>query len=752
MRMEASGQLTISAMSQKLLAVSAIAFGFSFLSAAAYKVQANDVPVYKDASAPLENRVEDLLSRMTLQEKVQQVSLDVLGRNANQNNLGEVTARLPAEIGTLIYCEWMPGLRDAMQRRAMEESRLGIPVLFGFDVIHGFRTIYPISLAQACSWNTDLVREAAAVAARESRAGGVDWTFSPMVDVCRDPRWGRVAEGYGEDPYVNARFCSATVSGYQGDFLSENSLAACLKHFAGYGASAGGRDYVTTDISDQTLWDTYLQPYIAGVEAGAATVMSSFNDINGVPGTANRLTLTDILKDRWQFQGFVVADWDAVAQLVPQGYAEDLPDAAAKAINAGLDVDMSSHAFDRHLAGLVESGAVPAARLDDAVRRILRVKFALGLFDKPYSRGGAPEFLDEDALDVAGRLAAESMVLMKNDSVNGSTLLPLDPKKIRKIAVIGPTARRGDLLLGSWHAHGIAAEATTLFDGIAAEFPDAEITYTGGCLTDGDDLGGLAEARSAAAQADVVMLCLGEEITWSGENASRADIALPEIQQRLAEEVASAGKPVVLILTNGRPLDLHRLAPLADAIVETWQPGLCGGQALGAILSGRVNPSGRLAITFPYCSGQIPVHYAERPKSRPTSGLYQDIPAEPMYPFGHGLSYTTFSYGEPKISATEFSADDELTLTVDVTNTGGVTGAETVMWFVGDPVCSVTRPHRQLRGFDKREIAPGETETFEFHINPLRDLSTVDSKGAPLLEAGEFFIYVGGKKLSLRLK
>lgn len=739
-------------MSHKYLALSVIVFGFSLIGSAASARPAEGTPIYKDASAPVEARVEDLLSRMTLQEKVQQVSLDVLGRNANQNNLGEVTAKLPAEIGTLIYCEWMPGLRDAMQKRAMEESRLGIPVLFGFDVIHGFRTIYPISLAQACSWNTDLVKEAAAVAARESRAAGVDWTFSPMVDVCRDPRWGRVAEGYGEDPYANARFCHATVRGYQGDTLSERSLAACLKHFAGYGASTGGRDYVTTDISDQTLWDTYLQPYMAGVEAGAATVMSSFNDINGVPGTANHFTLTEILKDRWGFPGFVVADWDAVGQLVAQGYAEDLPDAAAKAINAGLDVDMSSHAFDRHLSALVENGIVPAERLDDAVRRILRVKFALGLFDKPYSRGGAPEFLDAEALDVAGRLAAESMVLLKNDSVNGCPLLPLAKKNIRKIAVIGPTARRGDIMLGSWHAHGIPAEATSLFDGIAAEFPDAEITYAAGCATDGNDLSGLAEARRAADEADAVVLCLGEENAWSGENASRADIALPEIQQKLAEEVRRAGKPVVLVLTNGRPLDLHRLAPLADAIVEAWQPGLRGGQAVGAILSGRVNPSGRLAITFPYCSGQIPMHYAERPKSRPTSGLYQDIPAEPMYPFGYGLSYTTFRYGEPKVSATEFSADDEITLTVDVTNTGAVKGAETVMWFVGDPVSSVTRPHRQLRGFEKREIAPGATETFTFSIAPARDLSTVDSKGNTLLEPGEFFIYVGVKKLSLRLK
>lgn len=707
--------------------------------------------IYKDASAPVERRVDDLLSRMTLEEKVQQVSLDVLGRNANENNLGEVTAKLPAEVGTLIYCEWMPGLRDAMQRRAMEESRLGIPVLFGFDVIHGFRTICPIPLAQACSWNRELVRGAADVARGEAKSAGVDWTFSPMVDVCRDPRWGRVAEGYGEDPFANAEFCRAAVRGYQGNSLSSNSMAACLKHYVGYGASAGGRDYVTTDISDQTLWDTYLPPYVAGVDAGAATVMSSFNDINGVPGTANRFTLTEILKDRLGFPGFVVADWNAVAQLVPQGYAADLSDAAAKSINAGLDVDMSSHAFDRHLVSLVRNGVVPEERLDDAVRRILGVKFRLGLFDAPYAPG-EPAFLAAESLAAAERLAEESLVLLKNDSVGGRPMLPIDTRKVRKIAVIGPTARRGDLLLGSWHAHGIPSEAVTLLDGISAEFPGAEILYAEGCATDGDDRSGFPAAVEAARGADVVLLCLGEENRWSGENASRAGIRLPEIQELLAREVAAQGKPVALILTNGRPLDLRRLAPLSSAIVEAWQPGLRGGNALGGILSGRVNPSGRLAVTFPYCAEQIPVHYAERPKSRPDQGQYQDIPAEPMYPFGHGLSYTTFRYGEPKISATEFSADDELTLTVDVTNTGAVKGAETVMWFVGDPVSSVTRPHRQLRGFDKREIPAGATETFEFRVNPARDLATVDAKGNPLLEPGEFFIYVGGKRLDIRLK
>lgn len=733
-----------------LLAV-AIASAVSADTACAARKKSADAPLYKDASAPVEARVEDLLSRMTLEEKVMQTSLDVLGRNANENNLGEVTERLPAEIGTLIFCEWNPALRDAMMHRAMEESRLGIPVLCGFDVIHGFRTIYPISIAQACSWNTPLVREATAMAAREARSAGVDWTFSPMIDVCRDPRWGRVAEGYGEDPYVNSEFCRASVKGYQGDSLAPGSVAACLKHYVGYGASVGGRDYVTSDVSDQTLWDTYLPPYKAGIDAGAATVMSSFNDINGVPGTANRRTLTDILKERWQFPGFVVADWDAVGQLVTQGFAEDLPDAAAKAINAGLDVDMSSHAFDRNLAELVKNGTVPLSRLDDAVRRILRVKFKLGLFDSPYTSDPSPKFLAEESLDIARRLAVESMVLLKNDTVGTAPLLPLNPKVIRKIAVIGPVADRGDVLLGWWHAHGIASEVTTLLQGIRGEFPDAQVEFVEGGKTDGTDRTGFDAAVNTAKQADVAIVCLGEEENWSGENHSRATISLPAIQEQLASAVKEAGKPVILVITAGRPLDMSRLAPTADAIIYAWQPGVRGGEALASLLSGRENPSGRLAITFPRCAAQIPIHYAERPKSRTTMGQYQDIPEAPLYPFGYGLSYTTFAYGEPTASATEFSRNQDITITIPVTNTGKNDGAETVFWYVNDPVSSITRPHKELRHFEKREIKAGATETFTFTINPLRDLASVDSNGDPLLEPGAFSILVGGKKIDLRL-
>lgn len=704
--------------------------------------------LYTDASVPVEIRVDDLLSRMTLDEKIMQLNQYTLGRNNNENNVGEEVKELPAEIGSLIYFDTDPALRNAMQRRAMEESRLGIPVIFGYDAIHGFRTIYPISLAQACSWNPGLVRQACAVSAQESRMSGVDWTFSPMIDVARDPRWGRVAEGYGEDPYANAVFCAASVRGYQGKRLSDStSVAACLKHFVGYGASEAGRDYVYTEVSPQTLWDTYLPPYEAGVKAGAATLMSSFNDISGVPGSANHYTMTEILKNRWGHDGFIVSDWGAIEQLKNQGLAADKAEAAMRALNAGLEMDMMSHAYDRHLADLVARGKVSPQTIDEAVRRVLRVKFRLGLFENPYTPQVPDRFLRPASLETAERLAAESMVLLKNDS---TLLLPLRGKK--KIAVIGPLASNQWDLLGSWCGHGDPLTVTTYLDGIKKEFgDDAEIRYVEGCRRDGDDRSGFKAALKAAKWADAVVLCLGENLRWSGENASRSQIALPAIQEELAAEVAKAGKPVVLVLTNGRPLELNRLEPMANAIVEAWQPGMRGGEALAAILSGRVNPSGKLAMTFPYSTGQIPVYYNRRKSGRHHQGFYQDITSQPLYPFGHGLSYTTFSYGDLNSSATDFKRGDKLTVSVDVENTGSVAGDETVMWFIADPFCSITRPEKELKYFEKKRIEPGKTETFTFTIDPMRDLSFVDADGNRFLEPGEYNVIVNGKSIKINL-
>ena len=705
--------------------------------------------LYKNAKAPIEKRVDDLLSRMTLEEKVMQLNQYTLGRNNNVNNVGEEVKKVPAEIGSLIYFEANPELRNNMQKKAMEEFRLGIPIIFGYDAIHGFRTVYPISLAQACSWNPDLVEQACAVSAQEARMSGVDWTFSPMIDVARDPRWGRVAEGYGEDPYANGVFGAASVRGYQGDNMSaENRVAACLKHYVGYGASEAGRDYVYTEISKQTLWDTYLLPYEMGVKAGAATLMSSFNDISGVPGSANPYTMTEILKNRWRHDGFIVSDWGAIEQLKNQGLAATKKEAAWHAFTAGLEMDMMSHAYDRHLKELVEEGKVSMAQVDEAVRRVLLLKFRLGLFERPYTPVTTEKerFLRPQSMDIAARLAAESMVLLKNEN----NVLPLTDKK--KIAVIGPMAKNGWDLLGSWRGHGKDTDVAMLYDGLAAEFAGkAELRYALGCNTQGENREGFAEALEAARWSDVVVLCLGEMMTWSGENASRSSIALPQMQEELAKELKKAGKPVVLVLVNGRPLELNRLEPVSDAILEIWQPGVNGALPMAGILSGRINPSGKLAMTFPYSTGQIPVYYNRRKSGRGHQGFYKDITSDPLYPFGHGLSYTEFKYGTVTPSATKVKRGEKLSAEVTVTNIGARDGAETVHWFISDPYCSITRPVKELKHFEKQLIKAGETKTFRFDIDLERDFGFVNEDGKRFLETGEYNIHVLGQSVKIEL-
>jgi len=707
------------------------------------------IPLYKDAKAPIEKRIDDLISRMTLEEKVLQLNQYTLGRNNNVNNVGEEVKKVPSEIGSLIYFDINPELRNSMQKKAMEESRLGIPIIFGYDAIHGFRTIYPISLGQACSWNPGLVEQACAVSAQEARMSGVDWTFSPMIDVARDPRWGRVAEGYGEDPYTNGVFAAASVRGYQGDDMSaENRMAACLKHYVGYGASEAGRDYVYTEISAQTLWDTYLLPYEMGVKAGAPTLMSSFNDISGVPGSANPYIMTEILKKRWKHDGFIVSDWGAVEQLKNQGLAATKKDAARYAFNAGLEMDMMSHAYDRHLKELVEEGKVTMAQVDESVRRVLRVKFRLGLFERPYTpvTNEKDRFFRPQSMAVAAQLAAESMVLLKNDN----QILPLTNKK--KIAVVGPMAKNGWDLLGSWCGHGKDTDVEMLYDGLTAEFGgDAELRYAMGCKPQGNDRSGFAGALDVARWSDVVIVCLGEMLTWSGENASRSTIALPQIQEELVKELKKAGKPVVLVLVNGRPLELNRLEPVSDAILEIWQPGVNGALPMAGILSGRINPSGKLAMTFPYSTGQIPIYYNRRKSGRGHQGFYKDITSDPLYPFGHGLSYTEFKYGTVTPSATKVKRGDKLSAEVTVTNTGARDGAETVHWFISDPYCSITRPVKELKHFEKQLIKAGETKTFRFDIDLERDFGFVNEDGKRFLEAGEYHILVQGQTVKIEL-
>lgn len=705
--------------------------------------------LYKDAKAPIEERIEDLLSRMTLKEKVMQLNQYTLGRNNIENNKGEEVKDIPAEIGSLIYFPTDPELRNCMQRHAMKDSRLGIPILFGYDAIHGFRTIFPIPLGQACSWNAELVEKACRVSAQECRMSGVDWTFSPMIDVSRDPRWGRVAEGYGEDPYANGVFAKASVKGYQGANLAIGmSVAACLKHYVGYGASEAGRDYVYTEISRQTLWDTYLPPYKMGVDAGAATIMSSFNDISGVPGSANHYTLTEVLRNKWNYKGMVVSDWGAIMQLQSQGLAKDLKDAGMYAMNAGLDMDMMSHSYDAYLEALVNEGKVSLASVDEAVRRVLRVKFQLGLFENPYTptSKSSERFLKSESMQIASQMATESMVLLKNNGI-----LPL--KGVGKIAVMGPMADNAHDMLGCWWGHGENKDVVKLLTGINQEFgKSAEVRYISGCDFDGDDQSDFSQAKELAKWADVVILCMGEKGSWSGENNSHAKIELPEIQQQLIEIVHKAGGKIVLALASGRPVILGSAVQASDAILEIWHPGILGGEALAGILSGRYNPSGKLAMTFPYSQGQIPIYYNRRNSARRHQGFYKDMTSEPLYPFGYGLSYTHFTYGVPVADKLTVSKDDHFSITIPVTNDGGMNGKEAVLWYVSVPYSSITRPCKELKFFEKKMIRKGETVNYVFDVDVERDLGYVDDQGHRFVEAGEVSILVGGQKLKIHIR
>lgn len=705
--------------------------------------------LYKDAKAPIEERIDDLLSRMTLKEKVMQLNQYTLGRNNIENNKGEEVKEIPAEIGSLIYFPTDPELRNRMQRHAMKDSRLGIPILFGYDAIHGFRTIFPIPLGQACSWNTELVEKACRVSAQECRMSGVDWTFSPMIDVSRDPRWGRVAEGYGEDPYANGVFAKASVKGYQGANLANGmSVAACLKHYVGYGASEAGRDYVYTEISRQTLWDTYLPPYKMGVDAGAATIMSSFNDISGVPGSANHYTLTEVLRNKWNYKGMVVSDWGAIMQLQSQGLAKDLKDAGMYAMNAGLDMDMMSHSYDAYLEALVNEGKVSLASVDEAVRRVLRVKFQLGLFENPYTptSKSSERFLKSESMQIASQMASESMVLLKNNGI-----LPL--KGVGKIAVMGPMADNAHDMLGCWWGHGENKDVVKLLTGINQEFgKSAEVRYISGCDFDGDDQSDFSQAKELAKWADVVILCMGEKGSWSGENNSYAKIELPEIQQQLIEIVHKAGGKIVLALASGRPVILGSAVQASDAILEIWHPGILGGEALAGILSGRYNPSGKLAMTFPYSQGQIPIYYNRRNSARRHQGFYKDMTSEPLYPFGYGLSYTHFTYGVPVADKLTVSKDDHFSITIPVTNDGGMNGKEAVLWYVSVPYSSITRPCKELKFFEKKMIRKGETVNYVFDVDVERDLGYVDDQGHRFVEAGEVSILVGGQKLKIHIR
>ncbi len=714
---------------------------------------------YKDPNQSVNDRVESLLSQMTLEEKLEQVNILVLGKNENSNNvatISDITGRqITPEIGAVIVSSPDVDIINKVQRRAVEESRLGIPILVANDIIHGCRTLFPMPLAQACSWDRDLVYQSARIAAKESYLSGIRWTFSPMLDVARDSRWGRVAESYGEDPYANAEYAKQVVKGYQGENLYDKySVAACAKHFVGYAYSQSGRDYNPTEVTDLALWETALPPYQAAIDAGAATVMSAFNDYNGVPTVANGYLLNDILRENLGFDGFVVSDWRAVEQLVAQRYASDSLEAAVQSITGGTDMDMYDYVYSKYLAEAIEQDKLDLAVLDQSVRRILKVKFDLGLFESPYTEQleDSERYLEPESKATSLALAERSMVLLKNDD----NTLPLT-KDVKKIVIAGPLVKDRINMMGTWRAFSQQNDVVTILEGMDEVFGDeSEIEYVEGVGFESTSPKFIQNLKKASRKADVIVLALGEPQYWSGENGSKASIELPKSQVEVVKEANELGCKVVVLTASGRPLALSEIEPHADAILHIWQSGLYGGKAVSNILSGKVNPSGRLAITFPYSTGQIPIYYNRRVNARNQwgrdQGTYRDAPIEPLYEFGHGLSYSDFDYSDIRVDKPIFSKEDKVTLKVNVANNSDIDGQETLFWFVDDLVASRTQPIKKMKYFEKKLIkANGNTE-FVFEIDPMRDLSFVDEKGNVHLENGAFDIVVKDKRFTIVLE
>ncbi|MGH7543202.1 MAG: glycoside hydrolase family 3 N-terminal domain-containing protein, partial [Gemmatimonadota bacterium] len=629
----------------------------------------------------------------------------------------------------------------------VEESRLGIPLLFAHDVIHGFRTVFPVPLAEAATWNPEAVERAARVAAVEATGAGVHWTFAPMVDVARDPRWGRIVEGSGEDPYLGSVLARARIRGFQGEDLADpTTLLATAKHYVGYGGAEGGRDYNTVDVSERTLHEIYLPPFRAAVDQGVESVMAAFNEIGGVPMHAHDELIDGLLREQWGWDGVLVSDYTGVLELIRHGVAADSIAAGILALEAGVDIDMMGGIYGGKLAGAVRAGQLDEAEVDEAVRRVLEAKAALGLFEDPY-RYSNPEreravTLTDEHRRVAREVAREAIVLLQNDGT-----LPFD-KEVGSVAVIGPLADDRDAPLGPWAGAGRVEDVVTVLEGIRAALPGATIRHTPVADVAAGDTTGLAEAVRLAGASDAVVLVLGESRQISGEAASRHTLDLPGAQLELAERVLAAGKPTAIVLMNGRPLAIPWLAENAPAILETWFLGTETGPALADVLFGDVSPGGKLPVTFPRAVGQVPIYYDHKNTGRPPSeekysSKYLDLPSTPLYPFGHGLGYTTFAYANARVSAPAMTALDTLTVSVDLTNTGGRAGDEVVQLYLRDPVRSVTPPVMELKGFERVTLAPGETLTVSFPVT-MQDLAFYDADGWWRVEPGAFVALLGG--------
>lgn len=708
-----------------------------------------------DKDTAIEKKVERLLGEMTLEEKIGQMNQL---SPWDYDDLAEKVRR--GEVGSILNCT-DPEQVNRIQRVAMEESRLGIPLIVARDVIHGYRTIFPIPLGQAASFNPELVERGARVAAVEASADGIRWTFAPMIDVSRDPRWGRIAESLGEDPYLTSVLGAAMIRGFQGDSLNDPaSVAACAKHFVAYGASEGGRDYNSTYIPERQLRNVYLPPFKAAKDAGCATFMTSFNDNDGIPSTANSFVLRDILRDEWGFDGMVVSDWTSVTEMISHGFCVDAKDAAEKAVNAGVDMDMVSEAYIGNLVRSVEEGKVSMQVIDDAVRNILRLKFRMGLFDNPYVDTSLHVDYAPAHLDAAREAVEQSVILLKNDAGT----LPLG-KGIRTVAVVGPMADAPYEQMGTWTFDGERQHTVTPLAALRQMYGDrVRIIYEPALAYTRDrSQAGISRAVNAARRADVVIAFVGEEAILSGEAHSLADVELQGAQRQLLKAIAGTGRPLVTVVMAGRPLVLTEEAEVSDALLFSFHPGTMGGPAIADILFGKVNPSGRTPVTFPRMTGQVPVYYAQNSTGRPAHPdemLIDEIPVEagqtsvgcrsfyldagstPLFPFGYGLSYTTFEYSDLRLSSDTYGADDEISLTFDLRNSGGCDGTEVVQVYVRDLVGSITRPVRELKGFRRIFLRSGESQEVTFTI-PVRDLAFWGIDMTYGVEPGQFTLWVG---------
>ncbi|EYA97545.1 glycosyl hydrolase family 3 C-terminal domain protein [Bacteroides fragilis str. S38L5] len=721
--------------------------------------------------------LDNLLKRMTMEEKIGQLTLPVTGEiTTGQAKSSDIATKIKrGEVGGLFNLKGVDKIRD-VQRLAVENSRLGIPLLFGMDVIHGYETIFPIPLGLSCTWDIPAIEESARIAAVEASADGISWTFSPMVDISRDPRWGRVSEGSGEDPFLGALIARAMVRGYQGKDMSRNDeIMACIKHFALYGAAEAGRDYNTVDMSRQRMFNDYMLPYQAGVEAGAGSVMASFNEVEGVPATANKWLMTDVLRGAWGFNGFVVTDFTGISEMIEHGIG-DLQTVSARAINAGVDMDMVSEGFIGTLKKSVEEGKVSVETVNTACRRILEAKYKLGLFDNPYKycdlKRPARDIFTKEHRAAARKIAGESFVLLKNEGLSPTLapVLPLSPTGT--IAVIGPLANTRSNMPGTWSVAAVLDKSPSLVEGLTEWVGNqGKILYAKGSNLIGDaayeeratmfgrslnrdnrtDQQLLDEALKIASQADVIVAALGESSEMSGESSSRTNLNLPDVQHTLLEALLKTGKPVVLVLFTGRPLVLNWEQEHVPAILNVWFGGSEAGPAIGDVLFGAVNPGGKLTMTFPKSVGQIPLYYAHKNTGRPLKegkwfekfrSNYLDVDNDALYPFGYGLSYTTFRFSDITLNRSSIGMDNELVASVTVTNTGDRAGSEVVQLYIRDLVGSVTRPVKELKGFEKIYLQPNESRTVRFTIAPeMLKFYNADLKF--VAEPGDFDVMIG---------